>query len=228
MGGCHAGQPNYAPLGQCLDEVDGDFSAHAIREGIAEAANISQIQPVLDDFATSDVLNFTELGASMANLSAAVNWPNLKPELQQVLSQLQDDSSAIMNAVGTLAQSINLTQAGDILKSTGGTTDGSDVLVLLYELAGTVHTATFATTIKNVTAALDLGGLGLELDGIKGNIDLQLLGEVVANLHSAVNFEQVGYLLKTISNMLSFQGAGAAISNLAVLYANGVSQACVQ
>ena len=164
----------------------------------------------------------------MANLSAAVNWPSLKPELQQVLSQLQDDSSAIMNAVGTLVQSINLTQAGNILKSAGSTTDASDVLVLLYKLAGTVDTATFAATIKNTTATLDLAGLGSQLDGIKGNIDLQSLGEVVANLHSAVNFEQVGYLLKTISGMLSFQGVGAAISDLATLYANGVSQDCIQ
>ena len=221
-----ASSQSYLPLGNCLHEVDQAFPAGAIRHGIATAVNASQFQPYLGDLRSTNTLDYSELGATLANLSAALNWEAVQPQMLQVASQLEDDLSSVMGVIGTLVQSINLTQAGDVLKAAQSPTDETDVKALLYQLAATIDTATFAATIKNLTAALDLSSFGADLDGIKGNLNLQLLGDVVAALPSAINFDHVGSLLSSMGSLLSFQTVGAGISELALRYAGAVSQEC--
>lgn len=181
---------------------------------------------MLKQFNSETILNYTALGSTLANLSAVTNWQVVKPLLQDVQSQLENDASSIMTAIGSLAQGINLTLAGDILKSAGTPEDGSDVLSLLNDLAGTINSTVFVATITNLTATVNLGGLGQVADNIKSNVDMQMLGQVVAELHDGVDFAAAGNLLQYISGMFQFQNLGSAISNLADSYANVVSYYC--
>lgn len=59
-----------------------------------------------------------------------------------------------------------------------------------------------------------LQALGMDLDAVKGNLKLEQLVGVLANLPNAVDFFRVGQLLSNMAGSFNFSDVGLVMDNL--------------
>lgn len=212
-------------IGSCLDRTS---ILSTFRSQLSDAVNLPAIQANLASFqlnrAAGDedaVFDFRNLGQTLANMSDAIQWAENKPYADLALEKVQTDSSIIFHSLADMILSINFQEVALSLNRAGYDTasepegiDGEHALELLNALSNSVDTTRLGAAIQRLYGHVSLQALGMDLDAVKGNLKLEQLVGVLANLPNAVDFFRVGQLLSNMAGSFNFSDVGLVMDNL--------------
>ena len=140
----------------------------------ADEADVGQLTNLID---------YMNAGAFLANASTAINLAEAKSVLIAMDKQLQTDFNASRPAFAGLADSINFTSVGQILS--------------------TIAQQDIGTTVNELYDAVDSTGVGYFLGNITMSFDQSQFGNLLSQLLQTVNFTQVAVVIEAIPSMFT-------------------------
>ena len=221
-------------IGSCLDI---NSILPTFKSQLKNAVNLPTLQAKLHQFeATRDsegnkaVFDFHNLGQILANVSDAIQWGANKPYADQALDEVSRGASSMFDALAKVVRSIDFEGVAESLEFASfysaqepvGFPSGSDAVDLLGTLAMNINVSRLGVAVEGLSEHVRLQDLGRDLDAIKGNLDLEQLMGVLANLPDAVDFMRAGQLLSDMAGSFSFADIGLVVNSFVTSAGNNL------
>ena len=168
----------------------------------------------------------------MANMSAAIQWVENKPQAKQALAKLNTGASTMFYALADVVRSINFTEVAAYLEDAGDYAidppagiDGSYAVDLVDALSTSINVTRLGSTVKLLSSQFNLQYLGSDFDAVKSNLNIGQLVGVLAGLPDAIDFYQAGRLLSSMASSFNMAEIGSVVNQF-VLSAGTNLEAC--